>query len=91
MKASFHIEFLLIVAALIVIPYVICAASTSSASEITQIGHPTKCESTSGAKHAFVVKVKDELSAIVNKVRSKITDNGGKFEGDTEHGTFDGK
>ncbi len=88
MKVSFHIEFLVIVAAVIVIPSMIYA---ESASKVTQMEHPTIYSNTAGANYAFVVKVRDEITAILNKVRNKITDNGGKFEGDTEHGTFGGR
>jgi len=52
---------------------------------------PCVCEDTSPAKHSFIVKLTSELSSILNKVKSLITGQGGKFEGNTECGFFDGK
>jgi hypothetical protein len=90
-KASFHINIIPIIAGLIMIPSIIYAETAPSTSQITPIEHPTICERTCGAKHAFVVKVKDQVSAIVNKIKTKIAGNGGNFEGNTEHGCFDGR
>jgi len=42
-------------------------------------------------KHSFIVKLTSELSSILTKVKSLITGQGGKFEGNTECGFFDGK
>ena len=41
--------------------------------------------------HSFTVKLTDEISSVLGRVRSEITGNGGRFEGDTEYGSFDGK
>lgn len=52
---------------------------------------PCVCESTSLTKHSFIVKLKIEISSILQKVESIITGQGGRFEGNTECGFFDGK
>ena len=41
--------------------------------------------------HSFTIKLTDEISSVLGRVRSEITVNGGRFEGDTEYGSFDGK
>jgi len=41
--------------------------------------------------YSFTIKLNDEISSILKKVESEITDNGGRFEGNTECGSFDGK
>jgi len=41
--------------------------------------------------HSFTVKFSDELSAVLDKVRAGITGNGGRFEGNEERGSFEGK
>ncbi len=84
-------KFIPIIAGLIVIPSVIYAQSAPSIPKPTPIEQPFICKGTPGVKHAFVVKVKDEISSIVNKIRTKITGSGGKFEGDLEHGFFGGR
>lgn len=91
MKASFHMKFIPIIAGLIVIPSVIYAQSAPFISRSTTIEHPIVCKGTYGVKHAFIVKVKDEISSIVNKARTKIMGGGGRFEGNLEHGFFGGR
>jgi hypothetical protein len=91
MKTLFHIRIPLIIAGLILMPPVIYAESATSALEPTQIEQQTNYRGTSGAKHSFFVKVKDGISSIIEKVKSKITGHGGKFEGDSEHGFFGGR
>lgn len=39
---------------------------------------------------AFRVQIDDDIKAVLNKVRSQIKSAGGKFDGDTESGTFSG-
>ena len=41
--------------------------------------------------HSFTVKFNEEISSILKKVESEIMDKGGRFEGNTESGSFDGK
>jgi hypothetical protein len=38
----------------------------------------------------FKVKVADDVTSVLNKVRSQIKSAGGKFDGDTLSGTFSG-
>ena len=91
MKTLFHIRISLIIVGLILMPSVIYAESATSTSEPTQIEQQNIYRGTSGAKHSFFVKVKDGISSIIEKVKSKITGHGGKFEGDLEHGFFGGR
>ncbi len=41
--------------------------------------------------HSFTVKLTDGITEVLDRVRSGITDNGGRFEGDAECGFFEGK
>ena len=41
--------------------------------------------------HSFTITLTDEISSVLGRVRSEITGNGGRFEGNTEYGSFDGK
>jgi hypothetical protein len=41
--------------------------------------------------HTFTVTLTDEISSVLARVRTSITGNGGRFEGNMEHGSFDGK
>jgi hypothetical protein len=96
MKTLFHIGIFPIIAGLIMMPSVIYAESAPSTPEPTQIEQQINCREiicrgTSGVKHSFFVKVKDGISSIIEKVKSKITGNGGKFEGNLEHGVFGGR
>ena len=59
--------------------------------EPTQIEQQIICKGTAGVKHSFFVKVKDGISSIIEKVKSKIAGKGGKFEGNLEHGFFGGR
>ena len=49
------------------------------------------CENISLTKHSFIVKLTHEISSILKKTKSTITGQGGRFEGNTECGFFDGK
>ena len=40
--------------------------------------------------HSFTITLTDEISSVLGRVRSEITGNGGRFEGNTEYGSFDG-
>ncbi len=96
MKTLFHIRMYPIIAGLILIPSAIYAESAPITPEPIQIEQQimcrkTICRGTSGVKHAFVVKIKDGISSIIQKVKSKIAGNGGKFEGNIEHGFFGGR
>jgi len=41
--------------------------------------------------HSFTITLTDEISSVLGRVRSEITGSGGRFEGNTEYGSFDGK
>jgi hypothetical protein len=80
-----------LIAGLILMPPMIYAESIPSTPEPTQIEQQTNCREASGIKHSFVVKVKDGIVSIIEKIKSKIIGNGGKFEGNLEHGCFGGR
>ncbi|RPI34920.1 MAG: hypothetical protein EHM54_08975 [Nitrospiraceae bacterium] len=40
--------------------------------------------------HSFTVKLTDEISSVIGRVRDEITGSGGRFEGNDEYGSFDG-
>lgn len=76
---------------LLLIPAVIYAQSDEATTNNSPIEQPPVCEGTFAAKHSFIVKLHDEISSILEKVKSKITGNGGRFEGNVKCGTFHGK
>jgi hypothetical protein len=41
--------------------------------------------------HSFTITLADEISSLIGKIRSEITGAGGRFEGNAEYGSFDGK
>jgi len=91
MKRSLQIKTLALVIMSIWIPAVI-HAQPDQISAIPPLFHQScVCEDTSLTKHSFIIKLTSELSSILNKVKSLITGKGGKFEGNTECGYFDGK
>jgi len=91
MKRSLQISTLALVVVLSSIPALIHAQSDQISTIPPQLQQPCVCEDTSLTKHSFIVKLTSELSSILNKVKSLITGKGGKFEGNTECGYFDGK
>ena len=91
MKRSLQIITLALVSVLISIPALIHAQPDQISAITPLLQQPCVCENTSLTKHSFIVKLTSELSSILNKVKSLITGQGGKFEGTTECGFFDGK
>jgi hypothetical protein len=90
MKRSLHIKSMTIVIGLFLIPAVICAQPDQAATKTPVLEQPCVCESTSLTKYSFIVKLKNEISSILMKVKAIITQQGGKFEGNAECGFFDG-
>jgi hypothetical protein len=80
-----------IVIGLFLIPAVIHAQPDQVTTKPPALERPCVCEGTSLNKHSFSVKLKHEISSILMKVKSIITGQGEKFEGNTECGFFDGK
>ena len=91
MKRSLQIKTLTIVIGLFLIPAVIHAQPDQVTTKTPALEQPCVCEGTSLTKHFFIVKLKNEISSILMKVKSIITGQGGRFEGNTECGFFDGK
>jgi len=91
MKRSLQKKTMTIVIGLFLIPAVIHAQPDQvTTTKPPALEQPCVCEGTS-TKHSFIVKLKNELSSILTKVKSIITGRGGKFEGNTECGSFDEK
>jgi hypothetical protein len=91
MKRSLQIKTLTIVFGLFLIPTVVHAQPDQITTDLPQSEQPCVCEDTHPTKHSFIVKLTSELSSILNKVKALITGQGGRFEGNTECGVFDGK
>jgi hypothetical protein len=91
MKRSLQIKTMTIVIGLFLIPAVIHAQPDQVTTKPSTWEQPCVCEGASLTKHSFSVKLKNEISLILMKVKSIITGQGGKFEGNTECGFFDGK
>jgi hypothetical protein len=91
MKRSLQIKTMTIVIGLFLIPSVIHAEPDQDTTKLPALERPCVCEGTPPTKHSFIVKLKNEISSILTKVKSIITGQGGKFEGNTECGFFDGK
>lgn len=91
MKRSLHITIVTIAMGLLLIPAMIHAQSDQAEINNPPTEQLSVCEGTLTAKHSFIVKLKHEISSILKKVKSIITGQGGRFEGNTECGFFDGK
>jgi hypothetical protein len=91
MKRSLQIKTMAIVIGLFLIPAVIQAQPDQVTTNPPAVKQPCVCEDTSATKHSFIVKLKNEISSILTKVKSIIMGRGGRFEGNTECGSFDGK
>jgi hypothetical protein len=91
MGRSLHITIVTIVVGLLLTPAVIGAQSGQDSTDNATIEHPPICEGSVMAKHSFIVKLHDQISSIIDKIRSKITGSGGRFDGDTKCGCFNGK
>jgi hypothetical protein len=91
MKRSLQIKTMTIVIGLFLIPAVIHAQPDQITTKPPTLEQPCVCEDKSITKHSFIVKLKNEISSILTKVKSIITGRGGRFEGNTECGSFDGK
>lgn len=73
------------------IPARMYAQSDQDVSIVSMGEQPGARESVSRGKYSFVVKLKDEVSSILSRMKSIIMGKGGSFEGNTEHGYFEGK
>jgi hypothetical protein len=91
MKRSIHINILGVIIVLFSIPAVIQAETDQITTITPAVERPCVCEDAPPTKHSFIVKLTSGISSILNKVKAIITGHGGKFEGNTECGAFDGK
>jgi|GEM_PF-949837 hypothetical protein len=91
MKRSLHINLLAVIIVLFSIPAVIHAQPDQITTITPAAEQPCDCEDAPPTKHSFIVKLTSEISSILSKIKSLITGKGGKFEGNTECGYFNGK
>lgn len=91
MKRSFYVIIMSIVIGSFSIPVTIYAQSDQDTTIVSPIEQPLACKSASPVRHSFIVKLKDEISSILSKIKSKITGKGGSFDGNKECGSFEGK
>ena len=91
MKRSLYAIIMSLVIGFFLIPLTIYAQSDQETTIVSPIEQPHACKSVSRAKHSFIVKLKDEVSSILSKMKSIITGKGGSFEGNKECGSFEGE
>lgn len=91
MKRSLYTLIMSVVIGLFLIPVTIYAQSDQDATVVSPVEQPHACKSVSQVKYSFIVKLKDEVSSILSKMKSIIMGKGGNFEGNTECGYFEGK
>jgi hypothetical protein len=88
MLRSLHIIIVTIVAGLLLTPAAIRAQSSLDSADDMTMERPPACTDIPTEKHSFNVKLHDRISSIIDKIRSKITSSGGRFNGDTKCGCF---
>ena len=91
MKRSLYAIIISIVIGLFLMPVTIYAQSDQDATIVSPTEQPHACKSASRVKHSFIVKLKDEVSSILSRMKSIITGKGGSFEGNKECGSFEGE
>jgi hypothetical protein len=72
-------------------PTPIYAESDQDATVFSPIAQPHACRGTAPVKHSFIIKLKDEVSSVLRKMKSIITGKGGSLQGNKEAGSFEGK
>ena len=87
---SFLKKSAIMAAFLFLMPMIIYAQPEQTATRTVPM-EPAASQCTCTSKHSFIVRVKEELSAILNKIKAKITGNGGNFDGNAECGSFASK
>jgi hypothetical protein len=90
MKSSLNAIIMFFVIGLF-IPVTIYAQSDRDAAVVFPPDQPHACQGASRVKHSFIVKLKDEVSSILGRMKAMITGKGGSFEGNKDCGSFEGK
>ena len=90
-KSLYAIIMSFVIGLFFLIPVTIYARSDQDATIVSPIEQPHACKNVSRVKHSFIVKLKDEVSSMLSKMKSIITGKGGSFEGNKECGSFEGK
>jgi hypothetical protein len=88
MLKSFSIAIVIILLGFLLIPAVIHEQPVQAKTKNSRLEYSQICKSNFIYRHSFSVKIRDELSSILQKAHSKVTDMGGKFEGDMDCGCF---
>ena len=70
---------------------IIYAQPEQTAIKLARIDPPAASQGICASKHSFIVRVKEELSAILNRIKARITGSGGNFDGNAECGFFASK
>ena len=91
MKRSLYAIIVSFVIGLFLLPVTIYAQSDQDPAIGSPVEQPHACKSVSGGKYSFIVKLKDEVSSILNKMKAIITGKGGSFQGNKECGSFEGE
>ncbi len=91
MKRTLDVIIMCFAIALILIPVTIYAQSDQDSAIVSPIEQRHQCKGASGVKHSFIVKLKDEISSVLSKMKSLVMGKGGSFEGNEENGSFEGK
>ena len=91
MNKSLYAIIMSFVIGLFLMPVTIYARSDQDATIVSPIEQPHACKSASRDKHSFIVRLKEEASSMLSKLKSIITGKGGSFEGNKECGSFEGK
>jgi hypothetical protein len=91
MKRALYAIIMSFVIGLMLLPVTIYAQSDQDATIVSPIEQPHACKSVSPVKRSFIVKLKDEVSSILSKMKPIIMGKGGSLQGNKEFGSFEGK
>lgn len=91
MKRPLYAIIMSFVIGVLLMSATVYAQSCQDAAIAPPTGQPLACKSAPRVKHSFIVRLKDEASLILGKMKSLITGKGGSFEGGKECGSFEGK
>ncbi len=91
MKRSLYAIAMSFVIWLFLMPVTIYAQPDQAATTFSPAEQQHACKNVSPVKHSFIVKLKNEVSSILARMKSMITGRGGSLEGNRESGSFEGK
>jgi hypothetical protein len=88
MIKSFSIALVIILMGFLLITAVIHKQPVQAKTKNTRLEYSQICKSKFIYRHSFSIKVRDKLSSILQKANSKVTDMGGRLEGNIDYGCF---